>query len=162
VTNEEAQSPSGRSKTTGLLVALVVAIVAAAGISAIVISGHGTTTTSTSTTTNVAASLTLPIASMAGGATHDSVLERGISGSDSRALPSFTPTSPTVYFQFVCVGDGSLDIAGYFTFESCNATRGVSSAVYHHQPRTPVHSRVIAPSSVHWEIYISGPPTSNS
>jgi hypothetical protein len=152
-------SPSLRNLKTGwILIAVVILIVAGGGLWAVIATRHHSPTT-TSTTTTTAAVASLPISSLPGGATDDKTLVHEISGSGSRSLPAFTPTTPNLYFQYVCVGKGTFAIVGYFKFGSCTLTRAPIASFYGHQPIALVRTRVIAPSSVHWELYISsGPP----
>ena len=100
----------------------------------------------------------LPDGSLPGASNLDTVKMKTIVGNGSRSLPAFALSNSTVHVQFACTGRGRFEVVGYFTLESCTGPGNASSATYHHQPKRLVNTAVIAPRTLHWEIYISSGP----
>jgi hypothetical protein len=101
----------------------------------------------------------LPSISLAGDSSQDVVLVPVTKGSGSRKLRSYTPHGKNLYIQFACEGKGKLTLTGYFTLSTCNAQQhGVFLDEYPRQAGHLASPRVIAPTNLKWEFFITSGP----
>lgn len=121
-------------------------------------SSSSTSLRSTSTTTSQAPVITLPSQAVPGAQQNDDVLVRASKGSGSKSIPGFTPHGSILYIQFACSGNGYFELAGFFKYGPCDGLKAVLVNQYPNQAGLKILTRVVAPASVNWEVFISSGP----